>query len=58
MGEIYNLPCGALPAVKGVLSILNLCDKYMALPTETVSEEQLKFVRQAMAKSGLFEGSL
>ena len=56
--DIYGLSCGALGAIKGVLSILGLCNAFMASPMETANTDELAFIRQKMVASGLFKSVL
>lgn len=54
MEEIYALPCGALPAIKGVLKLRGLCNEYMSSPLPTASTEDLRKIQKAMETSGIF----
>lgn len=56
MDELYAFPCGALPAIKGVLSILKLTSPHVARPTIDASDEELVRIRQLMIRSGIFPG--
>ena len=56
--EIYALPCGALPAIKAVMNILNLCSELMVAPTPSASKEEMEFIRKAMVRSKLFPSVL